>query len=187
MNNFMLLESGIDVVPIVHSIRRQPGLWKLNTIRQDFPGSPHGNTESIILRFNEIKTVSEVMDDKECFDFDAYQYLPEVRPLIRWLMHRVEGERLGRLMIVNLPKDGAISAHRDEGAPAEYYDRYHVALHALPGVGFRAGAEVIEMRTGELWWFDNRQEHEVINRSGSERIHLIADIRTRASFSGAAP
>jgi hypothetical protein len=34
------------------------------------------------------------------------------------------------------------------------------------------------MAPGEAWWFDNAQEHEVINNSADDRIHMIVDIRT---------
>jgi hypothetical protein len=33
------------------------------------------------------------------------------------------------------------------------------------------------MRTGEVWWFNNAIEHEVVNNSADDRIHLIVDIR----------
>jgi aspartyl/asparaginyl beta-hydroxylase (cupin superfamily) len=32
------------------------------------------------------------------------------------------------------------------------------------------------MREGELWWFDNKQEHEARNDSEYDRIHLIFDL-----------
>jgi hypothetical protein len=34
------------------------------------------------------------------------------------------------------------------------------------------------MATGDIWWFNNRIEHEVINNSATERIHMVVDIRT---------
>jgi hypothetical protein len=34
------------------------------------------------------------------------------------------------------------------------------------------------MAPGETWWFQNAVEHEVINNSPIERIHLVIDIRT---------
>jgi hypothetical protein len=33
------------------------------------------------------------------------------------------------------------------------------------------------MAPGEIWWFDNSVEHEVINNSAGDRIHLIVDVR----------
>jgi hypothetical protein len=35
------------------------------------------------------------------------------------------------------------------------------------------------MPKGTIWWFDNEKEHEVINNSANDRIHMVVDIRTR--------
>jgi len=34
------------------------------------------------------------------------------------------------------------------------------------------------MRQGEIWWFDNSVEHEVMNNGADDRVLLIVDIRT---------
>ena len=62
-------------------------------------------------------------------------------------------------------------------SPVEYYERYHIVLSGHPGSIFRAGDEQVTMLTGEVWWFDNTKEHEVINNSADDRIHLIVDIK----------
>ena len=36
---------------------------------------------------------------------------------------------------------------------------------------------IVNMLTGEIWWFNNQAEHEIINNSADDRIHLIVDIR----------
>jgi len=51
-------------------------------------------------------------------------------------------------------------------------------LQSQPGVDFRAGDEHVFMPTGSVWWFQNKEEHEVINNSADDRIHLVVDIRT---------
>jgi hypothetical protein len=61
---------------------------------------------------------------------------------------------------------------------AEYWDRFHVCLASAPGANFRCGDEWVHMNPGEIWWFNNRLEHEVINNSGADRIHMVVDIRT---------
>jgi hypothetical protein len=44
------------------------------------------------------------------------------------------------------------------------------------------------MQTGQVWWFQNALEHEVINNSAEARLHLIIDIRTqRLAFTGLTP
>jgi hypothetical protein len=61
--------------------------------------------------------------------------------------------------------------------PAVYFKRYQIALKALPGVIFRAGEEQIFMAPGEIYWFDNTIEHEVVNNSADDRISMVVDIR----------
>ncbi len=139
----------------------------------------HAAVDDIWLRFNRIPDSPEgVIDDTECINYPALAALPQARTLIFQLMARLEGERLGRCLITRLRPGGCITPHRDEGAPATYYDRFHVALQGKPGTVFRSGDERVAMRCGEAWWFDNTQEHEVVNNSSDDRIHLIVDIRT---------
>jgi hypothetical protein len=51
-------------------------------------------------------------------------------------------------------------------------------LHGLPGAVLKAGDEQINMLTGECFWFDNSQVHEVVNNSADERVSMVVDIRT---------
>lgn len=178
MNNFQCLAANVDVIPLYNALMRDPGLWNQHTLRTTHPGTAHAEVDDIWLRFNEVEDVQAVIDDKECVNFPAFWTLPQARPLIFNLMARVEGERLGRVLITRLRPGGKITPHVDGGAPAEYYDRFHYVLNAAPGCLFRAGDETIHMPTGTLWWFDNTQEHEVINNSCDDRVHLIIDIRT---------
>jgi hypothetical protein len=81
-------------------------------------------------------------------------------------------------MINKIRPGGRIYPHSDTPVHAEYWDRFHVVLQSSPGVFFRAGDEDVYMATGETWWFQNLEEHEVINNSPSDRIHMVVDIRT---------
>jgi len=94
------------------------------------------------------------------------------------LMARVGGERLGRVMINKISPGGRIFPHCDTPAHVEYYRRFHIVLQSYVGNVFRAGKESVYMRAGEAWWFDNGQEHEVINNSTDDRINMVVDIRT---------
>jgi hypothetical protein len=116
----------------------------------------------------------------ESVDYPAFSYLVEARPLIFGLMSVVQGERLGRVMINKLKPGGKIFPHADTPVHADYYSRHHLVLQSAPGCNFRAGEEVVHMPTGTCWWFNNKLEHEVVNNSGLERIHMVVDIRTRA-------
>lgn len=187
MRNFLRLAQSIDVTPLLLAIQRRPDLWKEDTYLRDYPQGPFNQIESIMLRF-PVKSVHETeeelrkhlstYDQHENVDYPAYAVLAEARPIVMALMTRVGGERLGRVMINKIAPGGVIYPHRDTPAHTEYYSRFHIVLQSQAGVVFRAGDEQVYMATGEAWWFDNKEEHEVINNSADDRIHMIVDIRT---------
>lgn len=45
----------------------------------------------------------------------------------------------------------------------------------------RAGDEELSMRTGELWWFDNKTLHCARNESDQPRTHLVFDLKPKVS------
>lgn len=190
MKNFMLIANDVNIQPLLlalHRLEKSHGVWKEDTYLRDYPQGPFGHTESVILRFpprsvhetEEALSQHEVnFDQHENVDQPVFKSLPEARPLIFNLMAAVQGERLGRCIINKLNPGGVIYPHADTPAHAEYWDRFHIVLQSAPGSNFRAGDEWVHMRAGEVWWFNNRIEHEVINNSADERIHLVVDIRT---------
>lgn len=187
MKNFLKIAQGVDVMQLMAALHRQPELWHADTYMRDYPQGPFGETDSVLLRF-PVKSVKETeaevadhlsrYDQHECVDYPAYGSLPEARPLIMNLMAYVGGTRLGRCIINRVMPGGHIFPHADTPAHAEYWQRHHIVISAQPGVVFRCGDEQVSMRTGEIWWFDNAEVHEVINNSGEERIHLVVDIRS---------
>jgi len=190
MNNFMLLASGVNVELLVlalHRLEKSSNIWKEDTYLRDYPQGPFSETESVILRFpprtiyeteEELKNHNAFFDEHENVDQEVFKRLPEARPLIFNLMAAVQGERLGRCIINKLKPGDVIYPHEDTPSHAKYWDRFHIVLHSSPGANFRCGDETVHMRTGEVWWFNNAIEHEVINNSADNRIHLVVDIRT---------
>lgn len=177
----MLLATGIDVVPLLLAMNRQPELWNQHELRREYPGTPHAECDDIWLRFQDLSVYTDgqaIADAHESICYPAWWALPQARQLIFWLMARVEGERLGRCLITRLAPGERILPHEDGGAHAAYYDRYHMVLQGFAGSVFRCGEESVQMRTGEVWWFQNAIEHEAINNSADDRIHLIVDIRS---------
>lgn len=187
MENFVRIAQGVDVVPLQLALRRRPYLWREDTYLRDYPQGPFKQIESIMLRFpvksvfeteEERQKILSTYDQHESVDYPPYAKLPEARALIMPLMARVEGERLGRCMINKIAPGGQIFPHADTPEHAAYYSRFHIVLESNPDSLFRAGDETIHMQVGEVWWFDNAKEHEVQNHGGTDRIHLIVDIRT---------
>ncbi len=190
MQNFNKLCSGVNVAQLllaIHRLQKMSDIWKEDTYLRDYPQGPFGDTESIILRFPS-RTVVETekalqehlanFDQHENIDQPIFKSLPEARKYIFDLMAAINGERLGRVMINKLKPGGIIYPHCDTPVHAEYWDRFHLVLKSQPGSNFRCGDEWVNMQTGDVWWFNNRLEHEVINNSDDDRIHMIIDIRT---------
>lgn len=180
MRNFQLLAVGIDVIPILHQITTQDYLWNANSLRTTHPGSAHAQADDIWIRFNDLlvsDTAEKIVNDLEAVWYPAINDLPAARPLIYDIARRVEADRIGRVLITRLAPGQSVSPHSDDGANAEYYDRYHLVLHGLPGNKFRCGDETVDMETGALWWFRHGVEHECRNESMDDRIHMILDFR----------
>ena len=185
----MQVAYGLNVTPLNLAIARRPELWKEDTYLRDYPQGPFKEIESIMLRFpvksvfeteEELQKHASTYDQHESIDYPPYAKLTEARPIVMGLMAQVGGERLGRVMINKIAPGGRIFPHADTPAHAEYYDRFHVVLQSAPGVDFRCGDEHVYMGVGEVWWFQNAVEHEVVNNSGVDRVHMIIDIRTSA-------
>lgn len=179
MSNFQPIGQA-DVLPLLHQIHRQPDLWKADTYLRDYPQGPFGDTQTIFIRFPPV-SVSELerskIDPHECIWMDGAVHLPAARQVIFQLMGRVEGERLGRVMINKLRPGGRVFPHADTPEHAQYWDRYHVVLQSSPGCQFRCGDELIYMPPGQVWHFRNELEHEVHNNGSLDRIHMVIDIR----------
>lgn len=176
MRHFQKIADGIDVIPLLNALAGSD-LWNENTLRTTHPASPHRETDDIWCLFNAIPDDPEtVIDDCEVVPYRAWHELP-VRALALDLMRRVDGIRLGRVLISRLPPGATIPEHVDQGAPATYYKRYHLALKSEPGALNISGGETQQYRMGELWWFDNRAPHSIVNNSADDRIALVMDVR----------
>jgi quercetin dioxygenase-like cupin family protein len=191
LKNLFRLAAGINLTTLRMQIARQDHLWREDTYLRDYPQGPFEDVETIFVRFPPA-SVTEIeragKDGHECVWMDGALHLPAVRPLIFSLLGSVEGERLGRVMLNKIRPGGRIFPHADTPVHAEYWDRFHYVVQSSPGVTFRVGEESTQMQTGEVWWFQNLIEHEVINNSADDRIHLVIDIRCQhLAFRGELP
>lgn len=177
MRHFTKIADGLDVVPLLNALAQHDELWNQNTLRTTHPASPHQQTDDIWCMFNRIPDdPAEVVDDIAVIPYPAWSTLP-LRNLVLDLMRRVEGVQLGRVLISRLAPGKTIPEHTDQGAPATYYERYHLALQSLPGALNNSGGETVNYRMGEFWWFDNAVPHSIVNNSADDRIILVLDVR----------
>lgn len=175
MKFFTLIAQNIDVVPVLNALAGNPQLWDANTLRTKHPGTAHSSVSDIWVFFNDPN--GDVANDREVIEYPAWRLIPQLRPLIYDLMRRVEAVRLGRVIITKLPPGKSITPHVDGGAPAEFFNRFQIALQSLPGSMFNIGDESVNFRSGECWRINNRETHSVINNSADDRIVIITDLR----------
>jgi len=179
MRHFLRLADSVDVTPVLRELATQPELWDQNTLRTQHADTPHGDVSDIWLWFNAIPDdPAVVVNDIQTIPYAAWYRLPSLRRLVLDLIHRVNGVQLGRCIVTNLPSGGRITPHIDQGSPAEFYTRYQIALQSLPGALFHCEDESVVFRSGEVWWFNNRVTHSVVNNSADDRIVCIVDIRS---------
>jgi Aspartyl/Asparaginyl beta-hydroxylase len=186
MNHFMKIAK-VETTPLMLAIRRRPELWQEDTYLRDYPQGPFGQTQTIMLRFpvkrvleteEELKRADSIYDQHENIDYPAYKILHEARPLVMNLFGAMAGERLGRVMINRILPGGRIFPHADTPEHADYYTRFHIVLHGLPGCVIYCDNEQMDMRTGDVFWFNNKLLHEVRNNSADDRVSMVVDIRT---------
>lgn len=159
-------------------VQSHPELWNQNELRTKHQGTMHSDVDDIWLRFNKINgNLPNILNDVEAIWYPPADVLRCIVGMIHTVFQMERGVRLGRCFLSRLRPGGRIRRHEDQGAYPAYYERYHVVLQGGPGNFFFCGNENIEMQSGEVWWFQNLVEHEVVNHMQQDRIHLIMDLK----------
>jgi len=166
---------------LLHQIVRHEELWNQNTLRTQHEGSPHRHVDDIMLRFQDMAALEaqQIMDDAECVWYPAWDVLTEAHKLIFDLAYMVKAERIGRILISRMAPGKVIEPHEDGGAVADYYTRYQMPLQSAPGCVFDCAGERVQMEGGQVWYFNNKLTHSVVNNSATDRISMVVDLRTR--------
>jgi hypothetical protein len=89
--------------------------------------------------------------------------------------HYVAGGTLLRAMVVRLPAGARIAKHRDSHPSFASAHRIHVPLVTNPSVEFVVNGERVPPRAHFGFELNNNVLHQVVNRGGEHRIHLIFD------------
>ncbi len=175
--NFKLIAEGLDVAPLLALLEKHEWLWYERTIRQDFPGSPHHDTEAIYFREPLAFTPEEYQGTTTS---QATPGIPqEVREALVDLLYPVLKSLgwldMGYVMAVKLLPGGHVDEHIDEGVYADHYNRFHLVLKTNGGATLTVGGEERHLKAGEFWWFNHKQPHSADNLGSDDRIHIIFD------------
>jgi hypothetical protein len=174
--SFERICEALPVAPLLDVIDAHPDWWNEIVIRQIFLGSAHHMTQSIHLRGPTSFTYEDAFLSTVTLDYPLLEPLmPVLMPVLGPLLSAIGFKELGRVLIVRLPAGGALDSHIDQGAYAEYFTRYHVALRTNEDCALVVDDEPQHMAVGEAWRFDHRKMHYAVNRGDIERIHLIVD------------
>jgi len=159
--NFERLEVDVDVSPILDELRRQPEAWHEQTGRRRI--AVQAQADVIPIRgLRKSKIAGRRRRDVHESRFTTLsRRFPATVGFLRDFAEAMDG-RLGRARIVRLAPGRRVLPHVDSGAYYACRDRYHLVLVSA-GSWMRCGDEEVVMRAGELWWFDNKQEHEAAN------------------------
>lgn len=183
MNNFLKISDGVDVMPLLYELHRQPHLWDKNPVRL-LPEGPHYQTHDIWLRYkdeSENKASGNYANFGDPHDgvwYPAYYALPSARRLIFGLMARVEGERLGGVLIYKVPPGKKILPHTDAGWHVDFYDKFNVCLQSNAKAYFYyEDGEAMFARAGDVHRFVNNKQHGVVNDGDENHIILTVCIR----------
>lgn len=171
---------GLNVAPMVAAIQRHPELWNEHKERTDSYVSPHGNIDDIWLRYNAYENYKgdreEFNNEHESVWYPSADIIP-IKPLVDRVMDLVGDGELGGVLITRIPPGGKCLPHVDAGWHASYYEKFAVQLEGGLDQSFNFDGESFSALAGDLYWFDNSNEHWVDNDSENNRMTLIVCIK----------
>ena len=188
MRNFQKLYSNIEITPLLNTINRNPELWNQQTFRTQSKDSTMHEVDDIIIRFGDVSGLTS--DDPKLYDVFQNDVDPQwnsnilalhpVKDIIRDLMNKLNAYSVGRCLISRMKPGSQIKEHDD--TIGRYVNqptlmRCHVVLKGEAGNITYCGDEEVCMKTGEVWWFNTRLKHKVINNSSDDRIMLLLDLK----------
>lgn len=168
----------MDVAPLLAQLDAHPELWGENSARQAFDGSPHQGTSDIWLRYARwTGDLKAMMAEHVPVWYPAAEALPAARDIALDLLAHERGEMLGGVLLTRISPGSGLKPHVDRGWHVDYYDKLYVCLQNDPDALFICAVydaiEQLEPKVGEVWRFDNRKLHWVVNHSPRDRITLI--------------
>ena len=189
MRHFQRIAEGVDVVPILAELEAAPDLWDSITLRKTAPDSPHTGMSDIWVRYNDVApfiasgSFQGLNDPHVPINYPAWYALPSLQDFAFRLMACVRGEMLGGVLITRIAPGRGINMHTDHGWHVDYFSKFYLSLKSAPGAQFICQpegepAEVLEPTVGDVWYFDNRRPHAVVNGSEKDRMTAIFCIRT---------
>lgn len=181
MEPIRLVATGLDVHKAIEQLEVNPEYWDQYTLRTDGYGTPHNGISDIWVRYNDW---ANFHGDPVTFNgphvsvwYPAADALPAVKALAEEVYQQAGGKVLGGVLITRIPPGGIVKPHVDAGWHAGYYEKYAVQLKGNGRQSFCFDGVKLRTYPGDLYTFDNSQEHWVSNESAGERITMIVCLK----------
>lgn len=155
MRYLQRIAENANVLPLIHEItRRQAQIWK------------EGETGNIALR--------RALDGR----MRNGPILPFARIMALDLMRSLAGSELGEIWLQRVEQGRKRTvAEPDPEVADDWWNRYLVVLQDQPGCLFSCGDESIQLKVGDVWWYNHQVRHAIQNNSRDDVLHLLVDIR----------
>jgi hypothetical protein len=181
MRNFLKIASGIETLPLLLDLHRQPELWNQHPDRTR-GDSPHRDVDDIWIRFRAYDALTSAASFGEPFVpefYPAWHALAHLRPIVFGIMARCEAVQLGGVLITRVPPGKRVAPHDDRGRwhPVFFGSKVYVVLASNPGCYNTCEDETVVMSQGEAWSFDNLKTHSTVNGGETDRVTLIVSMR----------
>ena len=183
MNNFGRIDYAVDIGLLLEQIQANPQLWNQNPERRNGGDSPHAEMSDIWLRFrpkDELLEYEHYVEPHIPAWYPSRRLLTEVERISLDLMAHFRAVQLGGILITKIPPGCSIKPHDDRGRwhPEFFNTKIYIPLQSNDGCVNICEEDSVNMKTGEVWTFDNLKVHSVENNGTTDRITLIISLRT---------
>ncbi|MFK8162517.1 MAG: aspartyl/asparaginyl beta-hydroxylase domain-containing protein [Lewinella sp.] len=121
-----------------------------------------------------IHLINYALDDENAGAHQATQELKQ-SPYLQSVLDTFKCNKFN-FRVHNLTSGGKITLHRDHGKSIkDRVIRIHIPVTTNEDIYFYVNGERIKMQNGECWLADISKEHEVENRSSTDRMQLMID------------
>jgi hypothetical protein len=116
------------------------------------------------------------------WDRPSRNILFEAEPIIATLKSLVDCDVLGKIGITRMHPGEVLALHVDVSQRPVLFERFQIPLVVENGVKFIVNGNIIDMKSGEIWWFDKSVMHSVENLSCVPRIAMVIEIHSRKNM-----
>lgn len=173
---------GVNLGRLAIDLKRQSNLWDRNPCRLSTCG-PHHETQDIFLRYKDERPNLSSGDWRDFCDphipdwYQSVDLLPDAKRIALELMAAVGGEMLGGVFLYKVDPGKRIYKHTDRGWHPSYFDKFNVCIESNPQAAFVYDDERFTQAPGDVHFFRNDVDHEVINEGEAPHVILTVCIR----------